>query len=67
MQSGFLEEERLYECVARRSLERANGPAMDGGEECAAEGLGGGFMASGGNLRELMLSVVLHPSFQEEP
>lgn len=61
---GLLETDTLSSCAVRRHFEFSARRLVRDEDDCTLEELENGFAATGGNLAELFVQIVAHPSFR---
>jgi hypothetical protein len=61
------ESERVQSCATRNWVRYALGRAPERSESCFINRLASGFASTGGNVRELLISIVTSPEFRHRP
>ncbi len=67
LQKLLSESDVVHGCVTEKWLTYALGRALEPADACQLETLTQGFIESGGNIEELLVSIVLRPEFRLRP
>ena len=67
LQSLLADSDVVSDCVVQQWLTYASGRGLEAEDGCYLEAVANSFVRNGGNLRELLVSIVLRPEFRLRP
>ena len=67
LQSLLADSDVVSDCVVQQWLTYASGRVLEAEDGCYLEAVANSFVRNGGNLRELLVSIVLRPEFRLRP